>query len=233
MSTQPAVIITMDGPAGVGKSTVAHGLARRLGLEYLDTGAMYRAAALIAVETGIDLADGRALAAAVAAVGMRFDFSADPPPMLLGARDVTNLLRGPLVGEVVSAVAVLAEVRRVLVEAQRAIATEHPRLVTEGRDQGSVVFPDADVRFFLDADVDVRALRRMNQLVEAGMPADRDRIAREIRERDRIDSTRPDGPLVCPAGAIVIDTSHLTREQVVQVLERLSRDHLPASGFDP
>ena len=226
------VIITIDGPAGTGKSSVAQLLAGRLGLDFLDTGAMYRAAALIAMEQGIDPHDGQAVAAAVHAEQLHFDWVADPPRMMLGDRDVSRHIRQEDVAGTVSTVAAQPELRAVLVGQQRRIAETHPRLVSEGRDQGSVVFPDASVRFFLDADAEVRALRRVKQLVEAGMPADRDRIARDIRERDRIDSTRRDGPLVRPAGAIVIDTSHLTRHQVVEELERLCRSHVPAARFD-
>lgn len=226
------VIITIDGPAGTGKSSVAHLLAGRLGLDFLDTGAMYRAAALIAIEQGIDPGDGKALAAAVHAERLHFDWVADPPAILLGDRDVSLPVRGQDVAGTVSTVAAQPELRAVLVQQQRRIAEAHPRLVSEGRDQGSVVFPEASVRFFLDADAEVRALRRVNQLVEAGLPADRDRIARDIRERDRIDSTRNDGPLVRPKGAIVIDTGQLTREQVVEELERLCRAHVPAARFD-
>ncbi len=219
------VIITIDGPAGTGKSTVAHLLAERLGLEFLDTGAMYRVAALVAIEQGIDPDDGAALAAAVGADGPGFDWAADPPTVLLGGRDVSRRIREQDVNELVSIVAAQPALRDVLVRQQRRIAAEHRRLVSEGRDQGSVVFPDAGLRVYLDAAVEVRAERRMNQLIAAGMPADRDRIVSDIRDRDRRDSSRKDGPLVRPAGAVVVDTSHLTQGQVVDELERISREH--------
>ncbi len=227
------MIITIDGPAGTGKSTVAHALARRLGLDFLDTGAMYRAAALVAIERGIDPADGRAVGAAVEQAGLAFDWSARPPRVMLGHRDVSARIRELDVSRVVSIVAGRPEVRRVLVERQRRIAKEHPRLVTEGRDQGSVVFPDAPLRFYLDADVHVRAERRAAQLVEAGMNVDRGRIVSDLIERDRLDSTRNDGPLMRPPGAIVIDTTDLTAEQVVEELESICRSRLPGAGLSP
>ncbi len=223
------VIITIDGPAGTGKSTVAHLLAQRLGLEFLDTGAMYRVAALVAIEQGIDPDDGTALAATLGAAGLGFDWATDPPTVLLGSRDVSRRIREQDVSDLVSIVAAQPELRDVLVRQQRRIAEEHGRLVSEGRDQGSVVFPDAGVRVYLDAAVEVRAERRLNQLITAGLPADRDRIVRDIRERDRRDSSRSDGPLVRPRGAVVLDTSHLTLEQVVGELERICREHFPAA----
>ncbi len=228
---RPGLIVTIDGPAGTGKSTVAHQLAGRLGLDFLDTGAMYRAAALLAIEEGIDPGDGQTLAAALDRFGLGFDWATDPPCMMLGDRDVSRRIRDLDVSEIVSIVAARPEIRRVLVAQQRAISAEHPRMVSEGRDQGSVVFPDAALRLYLDADVDVRAGRRAAQLEKAGMDVDHDRIARDIRERDRLDSTRRDGPLVKPRDAIEVDTSVMTVEEVVDELERLCRKHFPASGF--
>ncbi len=223
------VIITIDGPAGTGKSTVAHRLAERLGLEFLYKGSMYRVAALFAIEQGIDPDDGAALAAAVGADGPGFDWAADPPTVLLGGRDVSRRIREQDVNDLVSIVAAQPALRDVLVRQQRRIAAEHRRLVSEGRDQGSVVFPDAGLRVYLDAAVEVRAERRMNQLIAAGMPADRERIVSDIRDRDRRDSSRSDGPLVRPAGAVVVDTSQLTEAQVVDELERISREHFPSA----
>jgi cytidylate kinase len=228
---RPSVIITIDGPAGTGKSTVAHRLAKRLGLEFLDTGAMYRAAALVAIEQEIDPEDAAALAQAVAASDLRFDWSADPPRPMLGDRDVSERIRELDVSEIVSVVAARREVRRVLVNHQRRIACEHPRLVSEGRDQGSVVFPDAALRFFLDADLEVRASRRVSQLGQGGRPVDHQRVVRDIVERDRLDASRADGPLVRPAGAIEIDTGDRSAEQVVDALESVARTRLPDAGF--
>jgi cytidylate kinase len=227
------IVITIDGPAGTGKSTVAHRLAQRLGLEFLDTGAMYRAAALVALEAGIDPADGAVVAQRILDADLHFDWSATPPRLMLGERVVTEEVRDRAVNDVVSVVAAQKEVRAVLVERQRRIADAHPRLVSEGRDQGSVVFPDAPVRFYLDADVEVRARRRLDQLAAAGMPADESTVISGIRARDRIDSARAEGPLIKPEGAIVVDTGTLTLEQVVDRLEADVRDRLPSAVLTP
>ncbi|MEM7228692.1 MAG: (d)CMP kinase [Planctomycetota bacterium] len=226
------VIITIDGPAGTGKSTVSHRLAQRLGLEFLDTGAMYRAITLLAINEGIDPADGEAVADAALHAELHFDWTTSPPRIMLGEQDVGERIREHDVNHVVSVVAAQSRVREVLVDLQRRIASRHPRLVTEGRDQGSVVFPDAPVRFFLHAAVDVRANRRANQMQQAGRDVDRDRLVDEIRRRDHLDSTRSDGPLTRPDGAVDIDTNALTIDEVVDVLEREVRLRLPKLGSD-
>jgi cytidylate kinase len=228
---QQPVIITIDGPAGTGKSTVAHMLARRLGLEFLDTGAMYRAAALIAIEREIDPENGPGLAAAVRSANLHFDWASDPPRLMLEDRDVSRRVRDMDVSEIVSIVAAQPELREVLVGQQRRIGRRHPRLVTEGRDQGSIVFRDAPLRFYLDADERVRASRRIAQLVAAGKPVDEGRVVKDIRERDRIDSTRTEGPLIRPEGAVVIDTGDRSAEQVAALMEAVARERLPGAGF--
>lgn len=225
------VIITIDGPAGTGKSSVAHRLASRLGLDFLDTGAMYRAAALIGLETGIDPDQGQALAAAVSEAGLQFDWQSDPPRMMLKERDISARIRDLDVSGIVSIVAAQSPVRNVLVERQREIAEAHPRLVTEGRDQGSVVFPDAAVRFFLDASLEVRAQRRIKQLASAGQSIDEHEIRNDIEARDRLDSSRKDAPLIKPEGAIVIDSSKKSLSEVVEEMERIVRDLLPDAEF--
>ncbi|HWB19629.1 MAG TPA: (d)CMP kinase [Phycisphaerales bacterium] len=229
--SKPEVIITIDGPAGTGKSTVAHRLAKKLGLEFLDTGAMYRAASLIAIEMDIDPNDGPTLARAISAAEMHFDWTSDPPVLELGRRDVSSRIREMDVSEVVSIVAAQSEVRKALVEQQRIIANRHPRLVTEGRDQGSVVFPDAAIRFYLEADVQVRANRRVSQLAAAGKPVDEGRVYRDIQERDRLDSQRAVGPLVKPHGAVEVDTSTRSIDEVVDVMERAARERLSWARF--
>lgn len=227
------VVITIDGPAGTGKSSVARMLAGRLGLEFLDTGAMYRAAALVALEERIAPEDGPALARRVRALGLTFDWTGDPPVLRLGARPVVGRLRDADVNRIVSIVAAQPALRAIMVELQREIARAHPRLVSEGRDQGSVVFPTAAVRFYLDADPVVRARRRREQLEREGQDAADDDVRRSIEERDRIDSTRLDGPLKVPEGAVLVDSSELSQGQVVDRLEAEVRRRLPAERLTP
>ncbi len=219
------LIVTLDGPAGSGKSTVARELAARLGLALLDTGAMYRGLTARALDRGIDPgAEGYAVVELARHSPMRFDFAAEPPRLFVGSVDVTDRLRDADVTAAVSDVAALAPVRKVLVEQQRAIGAEHPRLVTEGRDQGSVVFPQAHVKFYLDAAPAVRARRRAEQIRAAGRHADLEAIRRSIMDRDARDTSRADGPLICPPDAERIDTSAMTLEQVVELLERRVRE---------
>lgn len=220
------LIITIDGPAGTGKSTVAHRLAERLGLDYLDSGSMYRAAALVAIERSIDPDDADDLAAALGEVELCFDWTTSPPVLLLDGRNISQRVREMDVSGLVSDIAKCPPVRDVLVEAQRRIGEAHPRLVTEGRDQGSIVFPGASVRFYLDADPRVRAIRRVQQLSASGLTVDVSEVTEDIRRRDQIDSTRSDGPLICPEGAIIIDTSDLDIEEVVDLMARAVQDRI-------
>jgi len=240
------MIVTIDGPAGSGKSTVARMLARRLDVDFLDTGAMYRGVAAEALDHGIDTDDADAVAEFAAGLTIRFNWDDDPPSLKIDGRDVTHRLRDAdttrAVSEVaqnaavrqvlvraqrwiggrhprlVTEVAQNAAVRQVLVRAQRWIGGRHPRLVTEGRDQGSVVFPEAAVKFYVDARPEVRAHRRADQLKQAGKEADEQLILQQIQYRDERDKSRSDGPLICPDDAIEIDTSDMSLEQVVDTL---------------
>ncbi len=220
------LIITIDGPAGTGKSSVARTLANRLGLEFLDTGAMYRAAAAIALDRGISPTDPDAIIEILSNTDIRFDWKTDPPTLLVDGRSVMSRIRGADVTAVVSPISGVPELRRIMVTLQRRIGDEHPRLVTEGRDQGSVVFPDANVKFYLFASPDVRAQRRAEQMRAAGLDANVERLKAEIVQRDRSDSTRRDGPLTCPPDALRVDTSEMSFDQVVDTLERLVRERL-------
>lgn len=224
----PRLIVTIDGPAGTGKSSVARDLAAELHLEFLDTGAMYRGATALALDRKIDLTDEDAIAELVREADLRFDWKTDPPTLLAGSTSIVHRLRDADVTAHVSPVSGLAAVRRVLVERQRRIGEVHRRLVSEGRDQGSVVFYDAEVKFYLDASARVRAQRRADQLGRAGRPADVNAIERELADRDRRDSTRPVGPLVKPDDAILIDTSSLSQPEVVSTLAQHVRARVGA-----
>lgn len=215
------LIVTIDGPAGSGKSTLARQLAARLGLDFLDTGAMYRGIAAKSIERGIDITHEPYYVVELARnCPLRFDWHTDPPRLIAREADITDRLRDPDVTGAVSDVAAIGAVRHVLVENQKRIGREHPRLVTEGRDQGSIVFPHADVKFYLDASPAVRAQRRADQLREMGKPVQLEAIRKNIIERDRKDSSRADGPLICPEDAIRIDTSKITLGDVLDLLEQ-------------
>lgn len=196
-------VITLDGPAGAGKSTVARRVAERLGLRFLDTGAMYRAVTWKAAKKGITDP------LAIAAMARTTQITVEPSRVTCDGIDVTKAIREPQVTAAIRHVADSPECRAELVRMQREIG-KGGGLVTEGRDQGSVVFPDADFKFYIDASVDVRARRRHE---EAG--GDLEEIKRSIAKRDAEDMGRPVGALVKPAGALVIDTSGLTLEEVV------------------
>ncbi len=223
------LIITLDGPAGSGKSTVSRRLAEQLGLEFLDTGAMYRGIAAACLDLGIDSADTQAVAELAGHCRIEFNWQAEPPNLLINGRDVTDRLRDADVSAAVSDVAAIGAVRDVLVQEQRRIGTLHPRLVTEGRDQGSVVFPGAQVKFFLDADPAVRARRRADQIRQSGRDADEAEILRKILTRDERDASRKDGPLIKPDDAEVVDTSDLTLDQVLALLEQRVRERVGAA----
>ena len=219
------VIITIDGPAGTGKSTVARQLALRLGLDFLDTGAMYRAAAAIMIDRQIDKEDIGELVSTVLGADLHFDWSQDPPTILAWDTPIDHRIRSDDVTKLVSFVATIPELRHHMVRKQRVIYAQHPRLVSEGRDQGSVAFPDAPVKFYLDAAPDVRAQRRIDQLGLTGEVTLEEMCSR-IVERDRVDSTRSDGPLVCPSDAIRIDTSQLNLKGVIDLLEKHTRERI-------
>ena len=214
------LLVTIDGPAGTGKSTVARLLAQRLGVDFLDTGAMYRAATALALDAGVPTDDEAAIVKLLEHADLRFDWSADPPDLRASGKSIMHRLRDADVTALVSPVSALPKVREFLVKTQRRIGSEHPKLVSEGRDQGSVVFPEADVKIYLDASPRVRAERRASQLAEQGITSDVRAIETEINLRDKSDMSRAVGPLTCPEDAIRFDTSSIPQDEVVAELHK-------------
>lgn len=219
------MVITIDGPSGVGKSTVTRELAARLGFEYLDTGAMFRAVALAMIRRDISLDDHAAVGAALEGLHVELP----PGRVLLNGEDVSAAIRTPDVSQGASKVAVIAAVRQFLAAEQRTTASGRD-IVCEGRDQGSFVFTDAAAKFFLTADPRVRAERRALELREKGVTASVEEVLADQAERDARDSLREIAPMVAAPDAVVVDTTHLTTEQVIEHILRLTRGSFSARG---
>lgn len=216
--------ITIDGPAGSGKSTIAKILARDLDLKYIDTGAMYRAMTLIALKNAIDLEDEESILARAKNMKLEIDSKVSDESSYTKLRlddvDVTDEIRSLEVGAAVSIVSKLSGIRKYLVSIQRKLAGEG-NAVLEGRDTGSVVCPDALLKIFLTAGIDERIKRRKLQLDEKNQKMEVSSIEEEIKSRDHIDSSRKDSPLVIPEDGIEIDTSDMTIMEVVKKIEKL------------
>lgn len=215
------MIVTIDGPAGAGKSSVARALAERLGFNYLDTGAMYRAVTLAAVREGVFEAEG----AAIAQLAQRVHISFDGPRVLLDDEDVTTAIRTPEISSLIYIAADNAEVRARLVDLQRQTAASG-NWVCEGRDQGTVAFPDAQCKIFLTASAAERARRRYEELAQRGSDVQFAEILAQQTERDQRDATRPVGALRKANDAIEVLTDGLTLEQVVAKLEAIVRSKM-------
>jgi cytidylate kinase len=212
-----SLVITIDGPAASGKSTVARLLAQRLGAVFLDTGAMYRAVTLAAMQKGARLSDEQALLDVLNNTKFEFREGENGMRVFIDGADATASIRRQDVTENSRYIAAAPKVRAALVEMQRDFAAEHKKVVTEGRDQGTVAFPNADVKFFLTADIETRAKRRMNELKDASK-ATLDSLVRSIEQRDAKDSSRAEGPLKAADDAVLVDTTDLNLEQVVELL---------------
>ncbi len=220
-------IITIDGPAGAGKSTVSKMLARKLDYLYLDTGAMYRAVALRAQRERVDPNDGEALERLCQKLEISFQEDRDGQRVICQGEDVTERIRDPEIGWMASTVSMKRPVREALVRLQRKIGSRG-RIVAEGRDTGTVVFPRAKYKFFLNADPEERARRRYRELAARGLAVNLEKIKKEMNERDEQDSSRQLAPLRPAEDARVVDSTGLTPEEVVErILEIIKEDLHP------
>lgn len=218
-------MVAVDGPAGTGKSSVSRGLAKALGANYLDTGAMYRIVTLAVLRAGTDLDDAAAIDAAAsrAVIGVGSDPGEDRA--YLAGEDVSAEIRGDEVTRAVSAVSAVPQVRARLVDLQRELASSGGRVVVEGRDIGTVVLPKADVKIFLTASAEERARRRNTQNIANGLPDDYATVLADVQRRDHLDSTRAVSPLRAAEDALVVDTSDMDQTQVVAHLLDLVTQH--------
>jgi CMP/dCMP kinase len=225
-----SVIVAVDGPAGTGKSSVSRGLARALHARYLDTGAMYRIATLAVLRAGVDPTDQDAVQSVAASVKMSVGHDPDEDRSYLDSEDVSSEIRGDEVTKAVSAVSSVPAVRTGLVDLQRALADGPGSVVVEGRDIGTVVLPNADLKVFLTASAETRARRRNDQNVATGLPDDYDSVLADVRRRDHLDSTRAVSPLRAAPDAVVVDTSEMTETEVIGHLLDLAKQQSEATS---
>lgn len=218
------LILAVDGPSGTGKSTTCRALAKRLDAKYVDTGAMYRVATLAVLRAGVDPSDTARVIEVTTDLPLAVNDDPDSTEVLLDGEDVSREIRGPEVTRTVSAVSAVPEVRTNLVALQRRLATEAHRAIVEGRDIGTVVLVDAPVKVFLTASAEVRARRRFDQDTAAGRDVDFDTVLADVIRRDDLDSSRTTSPLRPAEDAVIVDTSELTLEQVLDTLMNLLED---------
>ncbi|MFL6087741.1 MAG: (d)CMP kinase [Mycobacterium sp.] len=224
-----SLVIAVDGPAGTGKSSVSRSLARTLGARYLDTGAMYRIVTLAVLRAGIDVTDTPAIEAVAADVPLSVGYDPDEDRAYLDAEDVSAEIRGDEVTKAVSAVSAVPAVRARLVGLQRELASGPGSVVVEGRDIGTVVLPNADLKIFLTASAEERARRRNVQNIASGLGDDYAMVLADVKRRDHLDSTRPVSPLRAADDAVVVDSSDMTEADVVAHLLELVKQRAGAS----
>ena len=213
-----ALVVAMDGPSGTGKSSVSRRLASALEASYLDTGAMYRVATVWVLRSGVEPTDADAVAKAVAALPLEIGTDPLSETVLLDGEDVSGEIRGDAVTKAVSAVSAVPAVRELLVQMQRDLASSSTRIVVEGRDSGTVVLPDADVKVFLTASPEARAERRNKQNIEQGRGDDYESVLADVQRRDHADSTRAVSPLRPAEDSVIVDTSELDLDGVIERL---------------
>lgn len=221
--------VALDGPAGTGKSSVSKGLARTMGLRYLNTGAMYRIVTLAVLRAGVDLTDERRVAEVAGDVDLAVGYDPDQDQAYLGGEDVSFEIRGDEVTGAVSAVSAVPAVRARLVRLQRELAVQEGGVVVEGRDVGTVVLPDADVKIFLTASAEVRARRRNEQNIANGLGDAYEAVLADVKRRDHLDSTRAVSPLRAADDALIVDTSDMDEAHVVAHLRELVQQRAGAS----
>ncbi|MGA9376302.1 MAG: (d)CMP kinase [Mycobacterium sp.] len=224
-----ALTVALDGPAGTGKSSVSKGLARTMGLRYLNTGAMYRIVTLAVLRAGVDLTDERRVAEVAGDVDLAVGYDPDQDQAYLGGEDVSFEIRGDEVTGAVSAVSAVPAVRARLVRLQRELAVQEGGVVVEGRDVGTVVLPDADVKIFLTASAEVRARRRNEQNIANGLGDAYEAVLADVKRRDHLDSTRAVSPLRAAEDALIVDTSDMDEAHVVAHLRELVQQRAGAS----
>jgi len=216
-TTEKVMVVAVDSPAASGKSTVSRSAAKMLGFNYVDTGAMYRSITWKAIEEGLDVEDTIAVVAMMHRIQISFELVEKRVRMLIDDMYPGNAMREPRVTEKVSAIAAIPEVRQVLVQHQRSL-TRFGNLVMEGRDIGTVVFPDTPYKFYLEAKPEIRALRRKRDLEAMKIPATQEGVAESIQRRDRKDSGRSVSPLQIALGATVVENSKLTVDETAQII---------------
>lgn len=232
--TERPFIVAIDGPAGAGKSTVSRVLARRLGFTLVDTGAIYRSAALVAQSEGVGFEDESRLTELLDRMRLSFRMTGDDNRVLLGGRDVSAEIRTPEISMAASQISAKPLVRTALLPLQRRLALEAKHgAVLEGRDIGTVVFPDADAKFFLQASPEIRARRRYEELFQKGVERSMADVLADQARRDRDDSLRQIAPLRPAEDAIVLDSSLLPVSEVVQTMERIVRERMSAAKPGP
>ncbi|MUL68091.1 cytidylate kinase [Mycobacterium sp. CBMA 234] len=210
-----AMVIAIDGPAGTGKSSVSTGLAHALGANHINTGAMYRIVTLAALRAGVDPDDADAVVSVCEQTEFSVSFDPDHDTSYLAGEDVSDEIRGDAVTQAVSAVSAVPAVRTVLVQRQRELIAEAGSVVVEGRDIGTVVMPDADLKIFLTASAEERARRRNAQNIANGLGDNYEAVLADVQRRDHLDSTRAVSPLQAADDAIVVDSSDMTQADVV------------------
>lgn len=218
--------IAIDGPSGAGKSTLARQMAKELGFLYIDTGAIYRTVALYAQRQGVNPGDREAVAPLLGTLSIRMDYGEDGMQrMYLGEEDVSDAIRVHAVSQCASQVAAIPEVREFLLEYQRKLARKH-NVVMDGRDIGTVVLPDADVKIFLTASAEIRAKRRLLELQQRGQQADYATILHDVEQRDEQDRTRAIAPLRQAEDAVLVDTSALNLEESLRAMLNIAGERL-------